>query len=297
MAELNAALKAHLETGATGLCRCWLVTRQDGVAFGFTDHDQSLEFAGEVFQASSGLTSTAMQASTGLSVDNGEAFGALNSLALTDEDILAGKYDGATVHQWLVNWSDVAMRHLIFKGTIGEIRRGATAFEAELRGLSDALNQPIGRAYLKKCDRNLGDGKCRFDTGQAGYFATETVVGVESNARLSLAGLEAFENGWFTYGTLAWESGANAGTTQIIKEDRLSGGFRNIELWQAAPLEVQPGDAVRLVAGCDKTANTCRAKFNNFLNFRGFPHIPGEDWVTAYPSSGEVHDGSALGLD
>jgi len=50
----------------------------------------------------------------------------------------------------------------------------------------------------------------------------------------------------------------------------------------------------RVVAGCDKTAETCRAKFSNFLNFRGFPHIPGDDWVTAYPKNGAVHDGSSL---
>jgi uncharacterized phage protein (TIGR02218 family) len=48
------------------------------------------------------------------------------------------------------------------------------------------------------------------------------------------------------------------------------------------------------VAGCDKRAETCRAKFGNFLNFRGFPHIPGEDWVTAYPKDGVIHDGTSL---
>jgi len=297
MANVDPALQTHLETAATNLCRCWLVTRQDGLSFGFTDHDLDMSFDGNVFLASSGLTSTAMQASTGLSVDNGEAFGALSSLALTDEDILAGKYDDAIVHQWLVNWSNPDQRHLIFKGAIGEIRRGSTAFEAELRGLSDALNQPIGRAYLKKCDRSLGDEKCRFDTGQAGYFAQETVIQVESNARLSFAGLEEFEDGWFTFGSLIWESGANSGSRAIIKDDRLSGVFRSIELWQAAALPIEPGDVARLVAGCNKTAETCRAKFNNFANFRGFPHIPGEDWVTAYPASGEIHDGAALAID
>jgi len=238
MAGLDQALKAHLDTAATNLCRCWLVTRSDGVSFGFTDHDMDLSFDGKAFQASSGLTSTAMQTSTGLSVDNGEALGALSSLALTDEDILAGKYDGASVYQWLVNWSDTDQRHLIFKGSIGEIRRGSTAFEAELRGLADALNQPIGRAYLKKCDRSLGDGKCRFDTAQAGYFALENVLQIESNARLSFAGLENFEDGWFSFGALTWESGANAGTTAIIKEDRLAGPLRSIELWQAAALPI-----------------------------------------------------------
>ncbi len=294
MQVVDPALLAHLQTGATGMCRCWLVSRLDGVSFGFTDHDEDLTFDGQVFQASSGMTSTAMQSSTGLSVDNGEAYGALSALALTDEDILAGKYDRADVYQWLVNWSDTAQRHLIFKGSIGEIRRGATAFEAELRGLSETLNRPIGRAYLKKCDRNLGDSKCRFDTSQAGFFATTSVVNVEANARISLAGLEGFESGWFSFGTLTWESGANTGGVATIKYDQASGASRAIELWQAAPLPIQVGDSARLVAGCDKTSKTCKAKFSNFMNFRGFPHIPGEDWVTAYPAGSEIHDGAAL---
>ena len=45
---------------------------------------------------------------------------------------------------------------------------------------------------------------------------------------------------------------------------------------------------------CDKRAATCQAKFDNFLNFRGFPHMPGEDWLTAYPRGGQAHDGGSL---
>lgn len=56
---------------------------------------------------------------------------------------------------------------------------------------------------------------------------------------------------------------------------------------------VAAGDRFRVVAGCDKSADTCRAKFANFLNFRGFPHLPGDDWVTAYPKDGQINDGSS----
>ena len=59
----------------------------------------------------------------------------------------------------------------------------------------------------------------------------------------------------------------------------------------AAPAQ---GDMVRIEAGCDRRAETCRLKFNNFLNFRGFPHIPGEDWVMSYPVSSARNDGGSL---
>ncbi len=98
-------LKAHLAGGATTLSRCFAVTRKDGVVLGFTDHDRDLVFDGISFRAESGMTAKAIQQGTGLSVDNSEAFGALKSDAIVEEDILAGRYDGAEVRAWLVNWA------------------------------------------------------------------------------------------------------------------------------------------------------------------------------------------------
>jgi uncharacterized phage protein (TIGR02218 family) len=53
------------------------------------------------------------------------------------------------------------------------------------------------------------------------------------------------------------------------------------------------GDRVRLTAGCDKRMETCRLKFNNFLNFQGFPDLPGEDWVMAVPKKGNANTGGS----
>ena len=79
-----------------------------------------------------------------------------------------------------------------------------------------------------------------------------------------------------------------------VKADRLGAdGRRHLTLWQEPGAAVAPGDTFQVVAGCDKSAGTCRGKFSNFLNFRGFPHIPGDDWVTAYPKNGGNHDGAS----
>ena len=123
MAGMDAAFAAHVETGLTTLCRCWAITRIDGVGYGFTDHDRALEFEGIVFKADSGLSAQALQQSTGLAVDNTEALGALSDSAVRDEDIEAGRFDGAEVRAWLVNWADPDLRWLQFRGTIGELRR------------------------------------------------------------------------------------------------------------------------------------------------------------------------------
>ena len=163
------AMEAHLATGVTTVARCFAVTRKDGVVMGFTDHDRDLSFEGIVFRAGSGMTAKAIQQATGLSVDNTEAFGALRSDAITEADILAGRYDGAQVRGWLVNWADVSVRRLQFQGTLGEVVRKGAGFNAELRGLSEALNQAQGQIYHARCSAVLGVARCRFDLGQPGY--------------------------------------------------------------------------------------------------------------------------------
>ncbi len=58
--------------------------------------------------------------------------------------------------------------------------------------------------------------------------------------------------------------------------------------------EPAPGDAFDAVAGCDKSFATCRDRFGNAVNFRGFPFTPGESWLTARPAEGRPHEGGSL---
>jgi uncharacterized phage protein (TIGR02218 family) len=293
MRTIHPELQARLDGGATRLCRCWRVRRRDGVALGFTDHDDDVVFEGVVHRASSGMDASALQAATGLSVDNAQAVGALSDAAVSEEDIRAGRYDGAEVWHWLVDWERPELRVLLFRGSFGEIRRADGAFEVELRGLAEALNAPVGRSVLRTCDRVLGDAKCGFDVTVPGFSGEGEVAAVGSGLRAT--GLAGFADGWFRQGRLTWLSGANAGETATVMTDRLTAdGSRALTLWRQPGSAVAVGDRFRIVAGCDKQAETCRAKFDNLLNFRGFPHLPGDDWVTAYPKDGASHDGGSL---
>ena len=289
------ALKAHLQSGETTLARAWAVARVDGRVLGFTDHDVGLRFDGIAFEPGSGMTAKAVQQGTGLSVDNTESYGALASEAITEADILAGRYDGAEVTAWLVNWADVALRTVIFKGRIGEVSRGAGAFTAELRGLTEALGLEQGRIYHPRCAAVLGDGQCRFDLAQDGYVMQAALAGAEEGTVLRFAEGRGFEDRWFEKGRVRVMSGSAAGLMGLVKNDRVQAdGSRLVELWQRLGAEVAAGDLVRLEPGCDKRAETCRLKFDNFLNFRGFPHIPGEDWLVSYPVQSGANDGGSL---
>lgn len=288
-------LKAHLASGCTTLARAWAIVRPDGRVLGFTDHDVTLAFEGIAFEPDSGMTAKAIAQGTGLSVDNTESYGALSSEAISEVDLLAGRYDGAEVRAWLVNWADVRERALLFRGTIGEVTRGAGAFSAELRGLTEALNVEQGRIYHPRCAAVLGDGKCRFDLGSNGYALEIAAEAVEEGRVFRFAGVAGFADRWFEKGRFMVLSGAAAGLIGVIKNDRVQGtGARTVELWQRIGAEVAVGDQLRLEAGCDRRADTCRLKFDNFANFRGFPHIPGEDWLVSYPVASGTNDGGSL---
>lgn len=292
------SLQAHLETGVTTLCRAWAVVRRDGRVFGFTDHDRDLAFEGIVFRADTGMSARAVAQSTGLSVDNTEGFGALSDAGLREADIRAGRFDGAEVRIWQVNWADVAERGLIFRGTIGEVGRellaDTGAFRAELRGLAEVLAEPQGFVFQRACSAVLGDGRCRFDLTQAGFFAERAVEVVEDARVFRFAEFTGFDDRWFDKGRVEVLSGAAAGLVGVVKNDRLSASGRVVELWQGLGAEVAPGDMLRIEAGCDKREATCRLKFDNFLNFRGFPHVPGEDWLAAFPSRLVGNDGGSI---
>ncbi len=293
MTGFNKGLKAHLATGLTTTCRCWAVVRQDGLRMGFTDHDCALGFDGYEFRAETGLSARALQQTTGLSVDNTEALGVLRDGAITETDIEAGRYDEAQVLAWLVNWRNVEERQLQFRGTIGEIKRAGGAFEAELRGLTERLNVPLGRVFQKPCSAVLGDRACGFDMSLPGYASERAVETVEARRVFRFAALDGFAPDWFRHGVLRVLSGPASGLSGMIKRDHSDAKGRSVELWQPLRAEIRTGDLLRLEAGCDKRAGTCRLKFDNFLNFQGFPDIPGDDWSITDPSRSAALDGGS----
>ncbi|MEM8692895.1 MAG: DUF2163 domain-containing protein [Pseudomonadota bacterium] len=293
MSGQSAEFRAHTAEGITTLCRAWAIRRMDGVTFGFTDHDQDLAFDGITFKADTGLSAGALTQSTGLSVDNAEAIGAISAAAVQEKDIEAGRFDRAEVNAWVVNWQNPDVRWLQFRGHIGELRRAGGAFQAELRGLTEALNQPLGRVYQKPCTAVLGDRTCRFDTSAPGYAVENEVQEVRDGRVFGWDALSGFDAEWFTRGRLDVLTGDAAGLWGMVKSDRQQGKTREIELWEPIPALISAGDRVRLTAGCDKRFETCRLKFRNLVNFQGFPDLPGEDWVMAVPKASGVNSGGS----
>lgn len=293
MAGLEAGFAAHIARGVTTLCHCWQVTRRDGEVLAFTDHDMPLHFGGVTFRADTGLSARALAQTSGLSVDNTEALGALSDDAIREDEIEQGRFDGAEVQAWLVNWSKPSQRLLQFRGSIGELHRAGGSFRAELRGLTEPLNRPLGRVFQKPCSAVLGDSNCRFDLSAPGYAEARAVEIVEEAQCFRWAELAGFEEGWFARGRLDVLDGPAAGLWGMVKLDYFEGAQRVIELWEPIRGALPEGTLVRITAGCDKRMETCRFKFNNLLNFQGFPDLPGEDWMMAVPRSDGANSGGS----
>ena len=293
MKTLPAGLQDHLDTGATTLCWCWRVARADGEVQGFTDHDEAVDFGGVTYEAAAGFTATEVQSTLGLAVDNLSVMGALSSEGLDERALAAGLYDGADIEIWRVNWAAPDQRVLMRKGSFGEVKRGKVGFEAEVRGLAQRLNQPVGRAFGYSCDADLGDARCTVDLDDAALHAGGTVASAIDARRFRASGLGAFASGWFSAGKLTWSGGANAGRAMEVKRHALADGIVTIELWQSMSEAIAAGDGFAVTAGCDKQFTTCKAKFTNQANFRGFPYMPGNDAAVSYPNRGDVLDGKS----
>ncbi|MCO5063112.1 MAG: DUF2163 domain-containing protein [Rhizobiaceae bacterium] len=285
-------LNEHLAGALTTVCRCWRLTRKDGTVLGFTDHDMPITVDGTPCEPQSGFGASEAKQSLGMQAEALDVEGALSSASISDEDIAAGLLDGAAVETFLVNWRQPGDFALIGQSIVGKITRSDGRFVAELESRMRALDQPNGRYILRRCDAELGDARCRFALGGA-HLGSGAVVAATGRTGATVSGLGLFAAGLFTNGLLTWTSGSWAGNSIRVVRHWKDGATVSVSLMVGNGIP-QAGDTFSIVAGCDKTFATCRAKFSNGLNFRGFPHLPGNDQAYAYATDEGNFDGGAI---
>jgi uncharacterized phage protein (TIGR02218 family) len=270
---LSPALQAHYAQGSTTLARCWKCTRVDGAVLAFTNHDVDIVYLGVTYVAATGFTPSAIQGALDLSVANLEVTGVLDSASITEADLLAGKWDNCAVEIFEVNYNDLTMgRMLLPGGKVGNVSTGRVGWRAELRGVAQALQQPVGGFYTKTCTANLGDAKCTIN------IAALSAAGIVATAasRVSFATAMGQAADTFGGGVLTWVTGLNAGA-KIEVNTFVAGAF---VLAVAMPFNIVAGDTFAVTPGCRKRrTEDCKTRYNNVLHFRGFPDVPGNDIV------------------
>jgi uncharacterized phage protein (TIGR02218 family) len=219
-----------------------------------------------------------------MSVDNLDVDVLLDEYGITAADIRAGLFDNVEYTIFLVNWRDPTNSGIIVRnGLVGNFRSFANGLATgEARGLKQALSQTIIEAYSLTCRAQLGDERCKVNL--APYTLTGEVASVINRRRITITlDSGAPEPGDYTGGLLTLTSGANAGYQQEIKLDSAADVFGTIELFEPFPYEVQAGDTLTLTPGCNKihqvvdgvAVGDCKNRYDNVVNFRGEPFIPG----------------------
>ena len=258
------------------LAFCWRIARRDGVTIGLTSHDRDLTIGGLRYRAAAGMVPSAIRSGMGLDGEDSDLAGALSSEAISEADLMAGRWDGAALEVRLTQWEEPgALWLLLARGEMGAVARKGHAFSAELIGAAAVLGAVVAPAMSPDCRASLGDRACRVDmAGRRRVVA----VGVVEDAVVSVAGLEP---GAYAFGTLRWLGGANAGLMQAVVDNDAAG----VTLADPPAFAVAAGTLAMLTEGCDRQLATCAGLFGNVVNFRGEPYLPGMDLLTRYPGA------------
>ncbi len=263
----------------TTIAFCWRLDRRDGVTIGFTTADEDLVAGGLLYRARPGMLPSALSLSDGFDVDTLDIKGALSDEAIGAADLAAGRWDGARLRLYAVDRTAPDDEPLpILRGELGDVGIEDTGFTAELRGATALLERPVVENCSPECRAELGDARCR--VALAGRRHVVRVTGVIDARTIRIDRSESAANGW-GFGRIDWLTGANSGLSSAVQA---SDGDR-LTLFEAPGFALAPGAMGEAIEGCDKGFATCRDRFANAPNFRGEPHLPGNDLLTRYPGA------------
>ena len=264
------------EGSLTSLAFCWRLERSDGAGLGLTSSDRDLEHAGTLYGSAPGITPAAVTRSLGLDPDVAEVAGALSSDALTEADLVAGRWNGARMTLFAADWANPdAEPSTLLRGELGEVSVNGEGFSAELRGAAARLSKPVCPHTSSECRASLGDKQCRADLAQ------RTIRGRVISGDGNVLTLPDPVDAKFLFGRLRYLGGPNCGAfTTILGIDGA-----HISVRDRLRMPITDETAVEIREGCDKRFETCIGRFQNAANFRGEPHLPGNDLLTRYPGA------------
>lgn len=273
MKILDATFQNALSQEVTTVAWCWLIERRDGTNLGFTSFDLPLVIEENIYQPQ-GFNPSAVTTLEGTQRNDGQNIKSVfTDDLITSEDVLAGLYDFAIVTCFLVDitnlpnsiWESPAKCMVLYSGSLGKSQYSDRAFNFEIRGLDHKLENKLGQATSKFCRYNFGDENCTADLTP--YTFNQTITAVTNYYTFNIDG--TIPDNTLRYGKLTFTSGDNNG----FKADISNYTSNQITITKPMPFQIQTGDTVTVVYGCDKTMLAC-AIYNNITNFGGEPDIP-----------------------
>jgi uncharacterized phage protein (TIGR02218 family) len=253
---------------------CWKIERTDNTTYRFTDHDRPLFVDGEEYTPVGSPSASARQKTEGIGrAMNVEIRGVIDSNAISDDDLHAGRFRGARVTEFVVDWRfPWAGKFQVFVYWIRETTYDQETWTAQCEGLLCRMKNKVGQVLTRTCRHTLGDAMCRVNLAPF-TVVDEVEVVIEDRVEFVAANITGDEE-YYNGGNLTWITGQNMNIVSEVKSFKSNGIFR---LQLMTPFPIAAGDRFSVVPGCDKNLTTCKNKFNNVVNFGGFPHLVGVD--------------------
>lgn len=164
-----------------------------------------------------------------------------------------------------------------FSGTFGDVS-AATRYKSKftVRSKLSLLDTQVpSEVYQPGCKNRLFSGRC--GVSEAAFTVAGTVASATADRRQitsTSAAVIAKPTGWAALGTLRFTGGPNNGQSRPVRVHTLSGGIATLEAIYPFPFMPLAGNSFQLLAGCDKTYNTCSTKFSNGARLRGEQFVP-----------------------
>jgi uncharacterized phage protein (TIGR02218 family) len=255
---------------------CLEISLENNSYIRLSSADEDITFEGNLYKAadSFGLSSSEEEVSSTKS--NLGLIGIIEDQQISATRINNGVFDNAIIEIFILEKDNLeASKITISKGYLSDLQIDGDSFTFDIKPISSRLKTNIINIYSPTCRAKLGDSKCAKDL--TSYRSTGSVSEVDtSNPRLKFSDDSRAESaGYYNYGTIKFTSGDNIGKKFEIKKYKTP----EIELLLPTYEEIKIGDEYEITAGCDKRFSSCVDKFDNAINFRGEPHIPGNEKI------------------
>jgi uncharacterized phage protein (TIGR02218 family) len=278
MRNLPALLEAELQGAAYGICRLVKITRKSGAVLRIAEHQQDMVVEGDTYVRARGFRCSSLpfrlnSSSTSTSFEIVAVDGGL----IDPDDLRNGLYDTATV---VIS----AASHLVpgngkidlFRGNFGDITLTDVGLaQIRVTGLFARADQLLIEHYSPMCRTEFGDARCKVPLGPLTQSAT--VVSV-SGFNIVISGSAAGRpDDYWNLGLVMPTSGPGVGDGFEIRD--WSTGSNVIKTYLPPVGKLYAGDSVNLIPGCDFTRSetTGCGRYNNIINYRGEPYVPGQD--------------------
>lgn len=268
----------------TRTCSAYILRRKDGEVMGFTDLDVDITVDGVECRPTGGFDASSIEARIGASVDTIDADGFISDHRITENDLLDGVYDEASLELHEVDWSTGVIVRSWPRYVVAEVEVSTPVltFRLEQEAALHA-NRGQGLTTSGTCPHTLGDAKCGLDL--IAHEQSAVIFATDGRDWIEVAGLVAPSVGqWF------------GGLVRVGVNDYEIRRFEGERLTVYGPMPgAFVGAGVTLSPGCSKAWGACGA-FQNQVNFGGFPFVPGEDVLAniASPTDGIDYNGGSL---